>query len=372
MHPHIIAAGALAVAISAVLPASAFAQRLEPTVTEHLSLPAPKAGRARPLVVIVAENLGAETTDFTVPYGVLKDAGVADVRSLSTTAGPIQLRRALKIMADQTLSEFDALEPEGADVVIVPAQVSPKDPVLAAWIQAQAAKGATIISVCEGARVLAYAGLLKGKRAVTHWSAIKDLTKAYPDTTWVRDQRYVQDGRIISTTGITASIPMSLALVEAIGGTQAAQATQATARRFGVTTWTATHRTSDFALQTSDVVTALASMATVWTHERLEAPVEDGVDEVSLALQVDAWGRSYRTRVVTTRIGRTTVRSRHGLTILPDAEPRDGGRLMPAQQGAAVSQLDATIVEIGRRYGPGAMRLAKIALEYDPPEQRAD
>ena len=40
----------------------------------------------------------------------------------------------------------------------------------------------------------------------------------YPQTTWVRDRRYVQDGRIISTTGVTASIPMSLALVEAIGG----------------------------------------------------------------------------------------------------------------------------------------------------------
>jgi len=57
------------------------------------------------------------------------------------------------------------------------------------------------------------------------WSAMEGLAKAYPDTTWVRDQRYVQDGQVISTTGVTASIPMSLALVEAIGGDAVAQAT---------------------------------------------------------------------------------------------------------------------------------------------------
>lgn len=369
MRPHLVAAGALAVAIAVVHPASSSAQRPEPAHTDQLSITAPKAGRARPLIVVVAENLGAETTDFAVPYGVLKDAGVADVRSLSTGPGPVQLRRSLKIMADQTLSQFDALEPAGADIVIVPAQVAPKDPVLTAWVRAQAAKGATIVSVCEGSRVLASAGLLKDKRAATHWSSIKELTKAYPETTWVRDQRYVQDGKIISTTGVTASIPMSLALVEAIGGKAVAQAT---ATRFGVTSWGSTHRTADFSLEKRDIATALGSMAAVWTHETLEAPISDGVDEVALALRMDAWGRSYRTKVVTTGVGLAPVRSRHGLTLLPDAEAQKGGRVIPGRPMAAGPQLDATIADMGRRYGSGAVRLAKIGLEYDPPTQRQD
>ena len=50
-------------------------------------LPAPKAGRARPLVVVIADAGGAETTDFLIPYGVLKDSGVADVVGLSTAMG---------------------------------------------------------------------------------------------------------------------------------------------------------------------------------------------------------------------------------------------------------------------------------------------
>ncbi len=367
MGPHVVAAGALAVVIAVLQPfaSSAHAQHKQ----DRLSVPAPKAGRALPLVVVVAQNGGAEITDFTIPYGVLKESGVAQVRSVSTEAGPVQLWRTLKIMADQTLSQFDALEPAGADIVIVPAQVNPKDKVLIAWIQAQAAKGATVVSVCEGARVIANAGLLKGKRAATHWGALESLTKSNPDTTWVRDRRYVQDGAIISTTGVTASIPMSLALVEAIGGRAVAERTAA---RFGVTGWTADHRTANFQLTKADISGALSNAAAVWSHETVEAPVTDGVDEVALALRADAWGRSYRTKVVTTNAGRTPVRSRRGLTILPDAEPQKGRYVISAGPGPAAPQLDAAIAEMGKRYGPVAVRLATIGLEYEMPASQPD
>lgn len=366
MRPNIAAAGVVAIAIVALHPVSSSAHPGHDR--DHLSVPAPKAGRPRPLVVVVAENRGAEITDFTIPYGVLKEAGVADVRSLSTQAGPVQLRSSLRVMADQTLDQFDTLEPAGADIVIVPAQVDPKDMALITWVQAQAAKGATIVSVCEGARVLANAGLLRGRRAVTHWSAIEGLTKSNPDTTWVRDRRYLQDGAIISTTGVTASIPMSLALVEAIGGHAVAEATAA---RFGVTRWMADHRTADFKLTVADISAAVGSTAAVWNHETVEAPVTDGIDEVALALRVDAWGRSYRTKVVTTNAGRTTVRSRRGLTILPDAEARKGRYVIAGDAGPAMPQLDRAISEMGKRYGPAAVRLAAIGLEYDLPAGQA-
>lgn len=335
---------------------------------DRLTLPAPKAGRTRPLVVVVGENVGAEVTDFIIPYGVLKDSGVAEVRSLSTGEGPVQLRMALKIRADQTLAQFDLAEPAGADIVIVPAQMSPKDKALTAWIRDQADRGAVIVSVCEGARVLANAGLLHGRRATTHWGAMKTLEKAYPDTTWVRDRRYVQDGPVISTTGVTASIPMSLALVEAIGGHATAEAT---ARRLGVSNWGPAHHTTDFSLSKAEIARALGVMAAIWSHETVEAPVAEGVDEVALALRSDVWQRSYRTRVLTTRVGRTPVTSRHGLIILPDAEPKTGRYQIPGDAGPAAPQLDQALAAMGRRYGPFAVRLARLGLEYDPPAKPA-
>jgi transcriptional regulator GlxA family with amidase domain len=331
--------------------------------SDRLTLPAPKAGRARPLVVVVGENLGAEVTDFIIPYGVLKGSGVAEVRSLSTRDGPIQLRMALKIAADQTLAQFDAAEPDGADIVIVPAQMRPNDKVLIAWIKAQADRGATVVSICEGARVLARAGLLRGRHATTHWGAMKSLAKAYPETVWVRDRRYVQDGQIISTTGVSASIPASLALVEAIGGREVALAS---ARKLGVSDWSAAHRTDAFSLSKSDIAHALGVMAAVWTHETVEAPIDDGVDEVALALRADVWQRSFRARVLTTRVGRKPVRSRHGLTILPDADPKVGRYVIPGGLAPALAQLDAALAAMGRRYGPFAVRMAWLGLEYDP------
>lgn len=357
---------ATALLLTAALPsgptAAAPASAAEAQSPDRLLLPAPKAGRARPLVVVVAGNDGAETTDFAIPYGVLKDSGVADVLSLSTRPGPVQLLMSLRVQADETLAQFDAREPAGADVVIVPAQMSPKDPALAAWLKQQAARGATIVSVCEGARVLAAAGLLDGKRATTHWHAMKELQKAYPSTTWVRDRRYVQDGAIISTTGVTASIPMSLALVEAIGGREAALAT---ARRLGVTGWSADHRTADYRLGGGDYVQAVSAMGALWTHETVEAPVADGVDEVALALRADVWSRSFRSKVVTTRAGRAPVRSRHGLVILPDQEPKAGRMVIAAHAGPPAQQLDASLADLNRRYGPATARLARLGLEYD-------
>jgi putative intracellular protease/amidase len=331
---------------------------------DNFTLPAPKAGRPKPLVVVVAEAAGAETTDFIVPYGVLKESGIAEVRSLSTGAGAIKLTRGLTIMADQTLARFDAEEPAGADIVIVPAQASPKDAGLAKWLRAQADKGATIISVCEGARVLANARLLAGKRAVTHFSAIDKLAKAYPDTIWVRDRRYLQDGAIISTTGVTASIPMSLALVEAIGGHDVATAT---ARRFGVDSWSSEHRTADFVLGKQDIVAAMLAMSEVWTHETVELPLEEGIDEVAVALRADAWGRTYRTTVASTNAGSAPVRSRHGLLIVPDAQPQPGRYVLGTVGIPAVAQLDDALAGIGKRYGPGATRLVTLGMEYDPP-----
>ena len=331
---------------------------------DRLTLPAPKMGRSRPLVVVVADNAGAETTDFTIPYGVLKDSGVADVRSLSTRAGPVQLRMALKVLADSTVAQFDTAEPAGADIVIVPAQMSPKNAVLSAWIRAQAAKGATIVSICEGARVLANAGLNNGKKVTTHWSAFKSLEKDYPATTWFRDRRYIQDGAIISTAGVSASIPVSLALIEAIGGRSAAADT---AKRLGVSEWGAAHRTADFELVKGDVSGAVGTALAFWSHETVELPLTEGVDEVALALRADAWSRNFRSKVASTSPGTAGVRSRHGLTILPDARPVAGRYVLAAEPAAAVPQLEASLSEMGRRYGPAAVRLAKLGMEHNAP-----
>jgi transcriptional regulator GlxA family with amidase domain len=175
--------------------------------------------RARPLVAVVAGRHGVETTDFVVPFGVLYRSRVADVRALGVHDGPVPMMPALTIKPQMTLAAFDAEHPDGADYVIVPA-MHEQAPDIVAWLEKQAASGATIVGVCEGARLLGAAGLLNGRRATTHWYALDDLQRASPTMIWQRDRRYVVDQRVVTATGVTASLPISLALVEAASSRQ--------------------------------------------------------------------------------------------------------------------------------------------------------
>ena len=118
-----------------------------------LALKPPK--RERPLVAIIGINDATETTDYLMPYGILRRADVADVVTLSTGPGPVMLFPALRVEPDATITDFDTQYPQGADYVIVPAMSRDDDPVALEWIRSQADKGATIIGVCVGAKVVA-------------------------------------------------------------------------------------------------------------------------------------------------------------------------------------------------------------------------
>lgn len=166
---------------------------------------APRFNRARPIVAIVAENTFTELTDYVIPYGVLSESDVAQVFAIATKAGPIRMFPALRFEPQATVSEFDSRFSEGADYVVVPAVFHKKDPVLLEWICAQAKKGATIMGICDGSWVLANAGLLNGRKSVGHWFSFNDLARKFPKTERLRNTRYVADGNVITTTGVTAS-----------------------------------------------------------------------------------------------------------------------------------------------------------------------
>jgi len=330
-------------------------------VEDALVLLAPKPGRDRPVIAVIADNEGSETTDFTIPYGVLKESGVADVVSLSTRPGSVQLMPTLKIKADRTFADFDASTPRGADIVIVPMMYEDKDPNIISWVRAQYDKGATVVSICTGAYILARAGLFDGKRATSHWHAMSDLEKKFPKVHWIRDRRYVQDGRVISTTGVTASIPVSLALVEAIAGRQVALRT---AERLGVSDWSARHHSADFSFTFSRIALAARNYLSFWRHESVEAPVADGFDEIALALASDAWTQSFLVNFATTSSSGRPVVSRHGLMLLPDRAPSAAGLVLPNYSGSSLHALDQALSDIDSRYGVETGNLAALSVEY--------
>ncbi|KWH44595.1 DJ-1/PfpI family protein [Burkholderia cepacia] len=331
-----------------------------PPVARALTVGAPKAGRVRPLVAIVADNAGTETTDFIVPYAILKTSGAADVVAVSADEGEVELMPALRMLADTTFDRFDATVPAGADVVIVPALHGADRPAVLAWLRKQAVGGATMVAICDGAEVLANAGLLQHRTATSHWYSRDRLRRRFTGTTWVDDRRYVMDGDVMTTTGVSASIPASLALVGALAGPAAARET---ARRVGAQAWSDVHDGSRFVLTAPAVAVALTNRLAFWRHETFDLPVEDGFDELPVALTADAWARTWRSDVVATA-GARVIESRHGLRLL--AQPATAGHArvaMPAgRRGESV--LPGVLADIAARYGDATSGWVALQLEY--------
>jgi transcriptional regulator GlxA family with amidase domain len=89
------------------------------------------------------------------------------------------------------------------------------DPALVAWVRARAERARRVASVCTGAFLLGAAGLLDGRRAVTHWKHCGTLAARYPRIRVEPDPIFVRDGPVWSSAGVTAGIDLALALVEA-------------------------------------------------------------------------------------------------------------------------------------------------------------
>jgi putative intracellular protease/amidase len=325
--------------------------------------------RQRPLVAIIGINNATETTDYLMPYGILKRADVADVMTLATAPGPMTLFPALKVEPQATIAEFDARHPDGADYVIVPAMSRDDDPEALQWIRNQSRKGAIIIGVCAGAKVVGDAGLLHGKRATTHWYSVKELRGEHPTMRYVRDRRLVVDDRVATTTGITASMPMSLTLIEAIAGRDKARAV---GRDIGLADWDARHESDEFRFTRPFALTAIGNTAAFWSHERLGIELKEGVDEVSLALVADAWSRTYRSQAVTFASAAGAQQTRNGIRILPDevAASWPAERLLPSVgDRKPADALDDALQGIATRYGTRTTDFVAMQLEY--PRHRA-
>ena len=320
--------------------------------------------RIRPLVAVVGLNDATETTDYLMPTGILRRADIADVVTLSTGPGPVKLYPALTVEADATIAAFDERHPEGADYVIVPAMSRDDNPVVIAWLREQAEGGAVIIAICAGAKVAAAAGLLDGRQATTHWYYREELLARHPSIRLVADRRMVMDRGVGTTTGITASMPMMLTLIEAIAGRGKANEV---ADGLGLDGWDARHDSSAFRLTRPFAATVLRNRFAFWSRDRLGIALERRMDEVSLALVADAWSRTYLSRVELFSASPEAVTTRNGVRLLPDrAVARWSARQVPreAADRRPAQALEDALQDIGAWYGQDTAQAVAMQLEY--------
>ncbi|MEK6788267.1 MAG: DJ-1/PfpI family protein [Pseudomonadota bacterium] len=174
----------------------------------------------------------AEVLDFAGPYEVFTTASRVfkrenpsllepfSVFTVAREAGTVKARAGLVVQPDYTFANHPPI-----DVLLIAGGVVTAEmdtPEVIAWVAATSARAALTASVCTGAFLLAEAGLLDGLSATTHWEDIADLQAGYPMISVVADQRWVDEGSIVTSAGISAGIDMSLHLVERLAGRELA------------------------------------------------------------------------------------------------------------------------------------------------------
>lgn len=140
----------------------------------------------------------------------------ATVCTVSQQEGPVRCAHGMRMLPDHTWGTAPPL-----DVLVYPGGAGTRpqlgDPAIAAWLHGLAAGGAVMTSVCTGALVYADAGLLDGRPATTHWTSLEQLGQLGRDIEVRPDDRYVDDGDVVTAAGVSAGIDMALHLVRRFG-----------------------------------------------------------------------------------------------------------------------------------------------------------
>lgn len=176
---------------------------------------------------------GIEALDFAGPFEVFTTAsrmhqrmhpGSAPwcaVRCVAQGDGPVTARAGLRVLPD---ASFDS--PEGdIDVLLIPGGVVTEAMQSEAplhWIRQSAERARITASVCTGAFLLAASGVLRDEKVTTHWEDVADLRAQFPQLQVQTGVRWVDEGAVVTSAGISAGIDMSLHLVQRLGGLELA------------------------------------------------------------------------------------------------------------------------------------------------------
>jgi len=187
---------------------------VEKTIESH-------ASSEKPLTVAILLFDGVEIIDYSGPWEVFGAAGFL-VHTVAAGPGPIKTVFGQRVVPDYTLENSPK-----ADIVLIPGgsiASAMKDARVIEWIRTRSKEAGHVMSVCNGAFLLAKAGLLDGLSATTVRGGIDKLAKIAPRTKVVRNQRYVDNGKFITTAGLSAGIDGAMHLVAVTLGKDAAQA----------------------------------------------------------------------------------------------------------------------------------------------------
>jgi transcriptional regulator GlxA family with amidase domain len=169
-----------------------------------------------------------ELLDFAGPYEAFTAVNYSDEQKLfevftvAERPDPLATRAGVRIVPDYTYENAPKI-----DILVVPGGQGTRreidNPVALEWIRSVAGEAELTTSVCTGSFLIARAGSLQaGNRATTHWASVQRMREAFPGVEVLEGVRFVDDGAVISSAGVSAGIDMSLHVIERLCGRDAA------------------------------------------------------------------------------------------------------------------------------------------------------
>ena len=180
---------------------------------EEAKAASPAAGAVRKVAILIFD--GVEIIDYTGPYEIFGAAGF-DVYTVSATKDPVTTAMGMTVVPKYS---FDNVPPP--DVLVVPGggvKATQANVTVLNWIKDETSRIRHTMSVCNGSFILASAGLLDGLSATTTNGNIPRMRAQFPNIKVVDDKRYVDNGKIITTAGLSAGIDGALHIVELLEG----------------------------------------------------------------------------------------------------------------------------------------------------------
>lgn len=172
----------------------------------------------------------AEELDVVGPYDVLAwwaehSALRPQVVTFSADGAGVRCAKGLRLVPDHGMADLGAVH-----VLVHPGGIGTRalaqDGEHLAWLRAQRATTPLMASVCTGSLVFAAAGLLSGRPATTHWQAVDELAAIDPSVLVDTEARFIDDGDVVTSAGVSAGIDMALHLVARLESVEMARATR--------------------------------------------------------------------------------------------------------------------------------------------------
>lgn len=168
---------------------------------------------------------GFQTLDLYGPLEMLgdHDVGEVDIKIVAEALDPVPSYHGTRTAVDRTLAESTDY-----DLILIPggdsAPLDPRNEAINTWIIEASETAEYVMAVCTGTVLLATTGLLDGRRATTNKKDYTATVHHGPNVNWVAQARWVEDGKFFTSSGVSAGMDMSLAVMAKLFGEDAATA----------------------------------------------------------------------------------------------------------------------------------------------------